>query len=209
MKEFYANVQYNKLKRRKTVALSVILVLLMLGCAATFVATKQYLFALVFASLIIIPIITLPSSFKNYPVTDKAIVSVSDDEIVISGEKYKIKDVTKVKVTIDIPVGRFEELNYQAIETLKAEKPSEEYFGSFDILVPDGKGKTKVAYSNLDKVICALEAMIERGLKNYTISYVIKKNTVNSEYDLRGDVLKEREEKIQETSKTSKIKQLI
>ena len=51
--------------------------------------------------------------------------------------------------------------------------------------------------------------MIERGLKNYTISYVIKKNTVNSEYDLRGDVLKEREEKIQETSKTSKIKQLI
>ena len=56
-KEYFANKDFNRLKRKKAVTLSVVLVFIILSMSALFAASNDYVFTFVFLSFILIPII--------------------------------------------------------------------------------------------------------------------------------------------------------
>ena len=92
---------------------------------------------------------------------------------------------------------------------MKTTKLGDEWYGNLDIIVKDAKGKNKMLYTHIDNVVDAMLTLIKLGIKNYELSYSLKKNKVVSEYDYRKDVLNEIDQEYNKLSKKDKKKQLI
>ncbi len=208
-KDYFCNLDYNRAKRRNSLLLSMLLIICTFGMISIFIALNDYTFIVIFAMLLIIPIIMIPSAFKTHPLTVDPIVSITDSEILVGKETFKIKDVIKVKCIIDLPYSKIDAENRKLLSEMKSVKPENIYFGTFDVVVKDEKGKTRIIYSHIDGVVDALETAIKMGLKHYSLIYAIKKTSVSSEYDFKGNIASEKEKAKQTNSKKSKTKQLI
>ncbi len=209
-KDYFANIEYNRKKRRSSVVLAVILTLILLSMAVVFVANKDYVFAILFASFIIVPIITIPSGFKNYPVHSNPIVSIERGLIVSNGKAFNIKDINTVTVLIELPSSKIDKEDLKTLEELKTTMPEDEFFGSFDISYYDKKGKPQIEYAYIDHVIDALYSAVECGVKKYVIKFTIKKNTVTNECDLKKKIEKDaKENALNKVSKKARSRQLI
>lgn len=208
-KEFYVNLDYNRAKRRNSILLSCLLAIFLLGTVSLFVLQKDYMFIAFFALFLAVPIIAIPSTFKNYPLTTDPFVTITDKEITIGNESVKIKDIVRVKCIIDLPYSKIDSENHKLLNEMKIAKPEDIYYGSFDVVTRDEKGKVKIVYSHIDGVIGALESAIEAGVKHYKLTYSIKKLSAESEFDFKGHLAKEREKEFQMASKKSKTKHLI
>ncbi len=209
-KDYFANIEYNRKKRRNSVVLSIILTFILLSMAVVFVANKDYAFAVLFASLVIVPIITLPSGFKNYPVHNNPIISIEKGLIVSNGKAFDIKDINTVTVLIELPSSKIDKDDLKTLEELKTTMPKDEFFGSFDISYYDKKGKPQVEYAYIDHTIGALYYAVECGLKKYAIKFTIKKNTVTNECDLKKKIENDAKENgLNKVSKKARNRQLI
>ena len=208
-KNYYANLEYNRRKKNQGIILSALLILFMLGTVSVFVATKQYTFVIPFAAILLLPIFTIPSIFKNYPTDNRVMVCIKDKEITMDNTTCKLKDITKIRVTIELPASRLDSENKQTLEKLVKEKPEDVYFGNFDLVVKDSTGKKKVLYSHIDGVIDALNTLLSLGVKYYEVRYTIKKQSALLEYDMRNDIIVEKEKALQTTSKKERKKQLL
>ncbi len=208
-KEYFANIDYNRQKRRKALTLSIIAFILFGGTASVFFASKDYLIGGMFLLGLIIPITTLPSAFKNYPISSAPIISFDGDSVVLKHTTLKIKEISSIKVTIDIPTYEVSKLDFNAIEEIKNKKPEDIYFGTFDIFVKNEKKNVKVYYNSIDNVIDALETAISLGLKNYALFFTVKNNSIKSSYDLISLVKEKKQQEFQKTSKQAKTRQLI
>ncbi len=207
-KEYFANREFNRYKRRKAVTLSVILFLLILGMSAIFATNKQYFFAGVFLCVLIVPIISLPLSFKNYPLHVNPIVIVDKDIIEINKKIFNVKDIYKISTIIELPSCKIDSKDRELLQSLKTCVPEDEYYGSFDVVYYDTKGKRQVEYAFIDHVVDALSLAVLNGVKNYELKFTIKKNTVVNECDLKKQ-LKSEEKPLGATSKKSRKLQLL
>ena len=207
-KEYFVCKEFNRIKRKKAVMLSVVLALIILSMSAIFAANKDYVFTFVFLSLLIVPIISLPSSFKNYPVHDKAIVVIDKDSIIANDKNFKIKDIYKITSIIELPSCKIDSKDKETLQNMKTCIPEDEYYGSFDIVYYDLKGKKQVEFTYIDHVVDALSLAVNNGVKNYELKFTIKKNTVVNEYDFKKQV-KEETLPLEKVSKKSRKRQLL
>ena len=193
--------------------MSTLLVFLALGLASAFLLAKErdYLFAAIFAVIALLPIFTIPATFKTYPLKDDPIVKITDKDVTVFDKTVKYKDIIKVKVIIELPTSRLDSENKKLLEEMKDAKPENIYFGNFDVVYRDTNGKTITLYSHIDDVVEALETVVSYGFKDYQLSYSIKKQNVVSTYDFWKDALKRKEEEqaTDKTTKTKKHKQLV
>ncbi len=208
-KDYFCNLDYNRAKRKNSLLLSLLLIICILGTISIFIALKDYTFIAIFALCLIVPIIAIPSAFKSYPLSVNPILSITDKEIIVGKETFKIKDIIKVKCIIDLPYSKIDAENKKLLNEMKSVKPENIYFGTFDIVIKDEKGKTRIIYSHIDEVIDALETAIEMGLKHYSLIYSIKKTSVVSEFDFKSSIANQKEIEKQTTTKKAKTKQLI
>ena len=143
------------------------------------------------------------SSFNN------TLVTITDKDITIGKETVKIKDIIRIRSIIELPYSKIESENKILLQEMKTAKPENIYFGSFDITTKDKNGKIKIVYGHIDNLIEAIETAYEAGVKHIKLTYAIKKLTVESEYDFKGELAKAKEKEFQTASKKSKTKHLI
>ncbi len=208
-KKFYANLDYNKSKRKSAVLLSALLSICILGTVSIFVLSKDYVFIVFFAAFLAIPFLAIPSTFKSYPIDGKPVVTITDKDITIGKETVKIKDIIRIKCIIELPHSKIDAENRMLLDQMKTAKPEDIYFGSFDITTRDAQGKVKIIYAHIDNLISAIETAYEAGVKHVKLSYSIKKSTAESEYDFKGELAKAKEKEFQSASRKSKTKHLI
>ncbi len=207
-KKYYANIHYNKLKRKNAITLSVILFMALLSMTAMFASQGQYIFALIFGLLLVIPIVTVPSAFKNFPVDGREIVVVEDNFIKVNQKEFKIKEILKLNVIVSLPSTKKDSEDKLLLEKLAKEYPQDDYYGTFDIVYLDSKGKKQIEYSTIDNVITALKSAVSIGVKNYALKFSIKKNTVLNECDLKKEP-KTEEESLKNVSSKNRKRQLL
>ena len=207
-KEYFANKDFNRVKRKKAVTLSVVLVFIILSMSALFAASNAYVFTFVFLSFILIPIISLPTSFKNYPLHDNPIVTINEDSIIVNDKSFKIKDINKISIIIELPTSGIESKDKECLEKMRTSVPEDEYYGSFDIVYYDKKGKKQVEYSYIDHVIDALTIASLNGVKHYELRFAIKKNVVVNECDFKKSI-KNEEMPLEMVSKKARNRQLL
>ena len=208
-KEFFADILYNRQKRRSAILLNSLLIVVLLGTASIFIVQKDILFSLIFLMFMFIPMLTIPSAFKNFPVHDKPVLTVTDKEVVIMDMNIKLKDISSFKATICLQPLKTEKETVDMLEEIKDKKPPEDFDGDFDISYIDANGKKKTAFSHVKNVVGAIEALIELGVKSYSLNYSCKKNVVKSTYDFKTDLANRRQAENAKASKKSKTKQLI
>ncbi len=209
-KEYFANKEFNKTKRRNAVVLSIILAFMLLFMAATFAVKGDYLFSGVFALLLVIPILAIPSGFKNYPIHDKPIVIIEDGVIIANGKTFKIKEIKKLNVIIELPSSKIDKQDLELLDKLRTSIPEDDFYGTFDIVYQGEKNKNEIEYAYIDHVVDALYCMVENGLKKYDLKFTIKKNTVVNECDLKKVIEKEKKENaLDKTTKKERKRQLL
>lgn len=209
-KEYFANKEFNKSKRRNAVVLGIILGVLLLSMAAIFANQGDYLFAGLFAVLLIIPILSIPSGFKNYPVHDKPIAIIEDGVLTANGKTFKIKEIKKLNVIIELPSSKVDKQDLELLDKLRTSIPEDDFYGTFDIVYAGENNKTQIEYAYIDHVVDALYCMVENGLRKYDLKYTIKKNTVVNECDIKKVIEKQKqEEALDKTTKKERQKQLL
>ena len=208
-KKFYSDIQYNRAKRRSSIILNSLLIVAAVGTASMFIAQKDYLFMGLFLVLALLPIALIPISFKNHPIHGRSIITVTDKDITVMGETAKIKDVTKIKVLIELPPVSNDLEGIEMLNEYKSIHPGYEFYGNLDMFYVGEGGKKKIVYSHVCNVIEALEDMLYVGVKNYSVTYSVKKNTAISNYDFKNVVANRKQEENNKLSKKQKTKQLI
>lgn len=208
-KEFYSNIPYNRQKRRSAIILNSLLIVLMLGSASMFAGLKDWWFALIFLLFAFLPISILPSAFKNYPIDGKPVLTVEDRSITLMGQTVSIKDVSSFRVIIELPASKLDSENAKTLNSMRTVKPDDEFMGNLDLFYYDSKRKKKMIYSHMEGVVGALESLIEAGIKNYSLSYSIKKNNVKSEFDFKNYISNKKQEEHNKATKKQKSRQLL
>ncbi len=208
-KRFYADLEYNRAKRRSAVILNSLLIVVAIGTASIFIAQKDYAFMAVFLLIALLPAALIPMSFKNYPVDGRSIITVTDKEITVMGQTAKIKEITKIKVLIELPPTKDETECIKTLNEYKTIHPGYEVYGNLDMFYIGADGKRKTSYSHVANVIEALEDILYVGVKNYSVTYSIKKNTALSTYDFKNVVANKKQEENNKLTKKQKTKQLI
>ena len=208
-KEYFANLEYNRLKRRKALTLSIIAFLLFSGTASVFFASGSPIIGAMFLLGLIVPITALPSAFKNHPIKNEPIVTFDNDLVIFKNKTLNVKEISSIKVTIDVPSYEVSKLDFNTIEEIKNRKPEDKHFGCFDVFYKNEKNQTSVIYTNIDGVIGALETALGLGVKKYAIFFAVKNNSIKSNYDMISLVKQKKQEEFSKTSKQTKTRQLI
>ena len=208
-KQYFVNKEYNKLKRKNAVVLSVILTMMLLSMSAVFASGGNYVIAVIFALLVIVPIIAIPSGFKNYPISEKPQIIITDSNITINDKIFTIKEVLKISVLIEVPSSKIDKKDVEFLEYLRTTFPEDNYVGTFDIIYLDEKGKKQVAYSTIDHVVDALINSAKVGVKNYELKFTMKKNSVVNICDLKAYKEEKVDKSLEEISKKTRKRQLL
>ncbi len=208
-KEFYSDINYNRGKRRSAITLNSLLIVVALGTASIFAINKDWVFTIFFSFFVFLPIAMIPMSFKNYPVHGNPIITIEDKEATVMGQKINIKDITKVKVLIELVPSKLDSENIKMLDQIKSVYPEGEFCGNVDVFYIGEDGKKKTIFSHVDKVFDALDAFLWSGVKNYSVRYTVKKNSVLSDFDFKNRIENIKQEKMNKTSQKQKKRQLI
>ena len=208
-KEFFSDVQYNAKKRRSAIIMSVLLILFCAGFATFNITNDNLVIGVAFFLIALLPVFSIPLTFKNYKVDGKPSVIIDDDEVIVNGKTLKIKELLRIAVIVQIPASKIDSENVKLLNELQTAKPELDDFGSLDFYIKNEKGKTEALYTNVHCSVEALAILIKLGVKKYSLSYNIKNNTVKSEYDLKKLLINQEEKPAQKLSKKSKTKQLL
>ena len=207
-KEFFADVKYSKVKRRNGIILNILLIILALGTASTFAAQKDWLFTAFFVGILILPGIAIPATLRNYPVNDKPVIKFFDDEVKVTDEKLKIKDIIKIRIILELDPKAIDITDLNEIQKLKEIKPDETLGGDVDVFYKDAKGKQRTAFSHVQNAVLAIESFYDIGIKFYEVIYTVNKNNITSEFDYISYIANKRQSENAKISK-KKTKQLI
>lgn len=208
-KIFYADIEYNRQKRRSAITLSTLLIVLMIGTASIFMVKQDWLFSIFFLVFTLVPIFLIPQSFKNYPVHGKPILIIGDKKVTVMGKTVSLKDISSFRSTIALPPSKLDSENLKMLEEFKNVRPHEDFDGDLDIFYVNEKGRKEILFSHIQNVVLAHEALIDLGVKKYSMIFSVKKNTVKSEFDFKSHIANERQAENANTSKKSKTKQLL
>lgn len=208
-KIYYSNLEYNRKKKRNGIILCALLFLSLGGLASVFIVKNSVDFGLLFGAFALFPVVLFPAVLQMYPTDGRAILTITDKEVTVGKETVKLSKVTKFRVMIELPASLADSENLKLLEGMKTAKLENEWYGNLDLVVLDAQGKSKMLYTHIDEVVDAMLTLIKLGIKNYEVSFSIRKNKVVSEYDFRKDVLDEIDEEYNSLSKKERKKQLL
>lgn len=209
-REYFSNVEYNRSKRRTAITLSALLLVVCLAFASLFIVKRDVPFSLIFLLMAVFPILTIPQTLKNYPIdSSKPVVTVTDKQVTVLNQTIELKSITSVRVIIELLPSKLDSENVKILSDMVSVYPGDVYYGNLDVFYVGEDGKKKTLFSHIEGVVGALETFLELGVKNYSLSYSIKKNSVKSEFDFKANLKKRLNEEVQKTSNKSKTKQLI
>lgn len=208
IKEYKSNVEYSKIKRRNSVIMSILLLIVSLGMASLFVAFKQWTFVAVFALFAFLPIFAIPSTFKNYPVDHRTLIEINDGVIKVNGEEVNLKQIEKIRASVELPASKIDSENIKRLNELKTSRPEENLIGTFDFVLKSEGKRPKILYTTIEDVAEATYDFVKLGIKDYRFTYNIKKNVVRCEYNFKNyfEPIQKEEGKV---SKKDKVRQLI
>lgn len=210
MKQFFPDIAYSKKKRRQSLGLFAVLILLIGGFAAYLFVEGQQLLAGVMLIFLVIPLATIPSTFMNYPTKNVPLLEVNGSRIKIRGDKkeYKGSEILAVSVIIDLPdyKGTAEERAAE-LKRIAAIKPTEPVLGTCDLIVKNEKGKEETKYNIVSDCIGALDALLQAGVKKYRIVYCMKKLNTPASYAMIAP--SEKGKDLEELSEKERMNQLI
>ena len=208
-KIFKSNIEYNSTKKRNGIILCIILFFGIAGLTSVFAVNGSTEVAIIMGTFILFPIILFPSLFMMYPTDGRAILTVTDKDVTVGKETYKIKDITKFRVIIELPYSNIESENKALLNEMKSAKLEDVWCGNLDIIVKGANGKPKMLYTHIDHVVDGIYTLIKAGVKNYDVTFSLRKNVVYSEHDFRKDVLDEIDKNQAPLSKKERKKQLL
>lgn len=177
-KEYFANVEYNKAKRRKYFALYMLLLLSLGILIGTFVALKQWWIVVLGGVIIMVFAAFIPQMLKSYPVKNDAPSLIVDGKTVyIDGQAFRAADIENAKVIIELaPISKIDSENKKFVSEAAAKMPEEECFGSIEISFRPGVGKKgEIRVVTIEDCLGALVAMVDAGIKHYAIIFNMKK----------------------------------
>ncbi|MBQ7373258.1 MAG: hypothetical protein IJW64_01680 [Clostridia bacterium] len=212
---FYPDLAFNKKERKKTLVLSIILCIFLGGMGVTvFIPGLQnadnpmgWISGALMLFLLIFCISIIPGAFKQYPVKDEPIVTVTSKEITIMGVTYKHADVKNVRLTITVGAVGNKAENEKFLDSLVDKEPPANVTANLDFVVPDKKGKLTTVYTTVRDGYEALVALYKAGFKHYSIVYSLKKLARKSTYSI-GNTKTSDGKPLSELSKKERKKQL-
>ncbi|MBQ4098944.1 MAG: hypothetical protein IJC87_02315 [Clostridia bacterium] len=212
---FYPDLAFNKKERRKTLILSVILIIFLGGMGISvlipgfqnpenpmgWISGALMLFLLIFCISII------PGAFKQFPVKNEPVVTVTSKEITIMGTTYKHSDVKSVRLTITVGAVGNKAENEKFLDSLVDKEPPAHVTANLDFAVPDKKGKITTVYTTICDGYESLVALYKAGIKHYSIVYSLKKLARQSTYSI-GNTKTSDGKPLSELSKKERRQQL-
>ncbi len=214
---FYPDVAFNKKERKKTVMLSLLLIVLMGGMGLTIIlggiqnggGSMSFISGALTLVCLIFAISMIPNAFKQYPTKNKPLIEVKPREIVINGTAVKISDIYQMRLTLTVDAtGKKDEI-LQTLEALASKEPPRHTTGNLDFAVKDVKpDKPKTLYTTVADSYEALIAVFSAGVKHYDIVYAAKKQSIKSTYDLMNSSVTVDGTKLSDLSKKERRKQL-
>ena len=189
-KKFYPNIAYNRSQRVKFFTLTVMLMACMGLVVGLMVAIEQYMFAVLFGSLILMVLFLIPSALKNNPVKPNIPqIVVKGKEVTVQGKTRLAKDIEQVVVNITLaPVSKLASENQEFLKQTAKTYPEEPYLGTVDVYYKKSlhlKRSDEVVYNTVDDCIGALTAMVSAGVKHYKINFSLKKFNETATFPLK------------------------
>ena len=212
---FYPDLAYNKKERTKTLVLSVILILFLGGMGVTvFIPGLQntdnpmgWISGALMIFLLIFCISVIPGAFKQYPIKNEPVVTLTAKDITIMGTTYKNSDVKKVRLTITVGAVGNKAENEKFLDSIASKEPPAHVTANLDFVVPGKKGKLTTVYTTVCDGYESLVTLYQAGFKHYSIVYALKKLARESTYSL-GNAKTSDGKSLSELSNKERRKQL-
>lgn len=209
-KKYFANVEYNKAKRRKYFALYMLLLLSLGILIGTFVALKQWWIVVLGGVIIMVFAAFIPQMLRSYPVKNDAPSLIVDGKTVyIDGQAFRAADIENAKVIIELaPISKIDSENKKFVSEAAAKMPEEECFGSIEISFRPGVGKKgEVRVVTIEDCLGALVAMVDAGIKHYAIIFNMKKIYESARFSITKNDIKQA--KLTDISAKERRKQIL
>ena len=178
-RNYYPDIAYNKSKKGKFIALSVLLVVCM-GLFIGAMAVKSQWWGISLAAVLLLFVgMLLPSVIKGYPTKpDNPELVVYGHDVTARDKQLRTNDIDKIVVTVELaPVSKNKAENLEFVKEFASKFPEEPCFGSMDIYLKAGpkvkKGET--IYLTMNDVLTATADIVNAGVKHYAIFFSMKK----------------------------------
>lgn len=205
MENFYPNVAYNKSKRRKFLIFFILVALVFASLTALFAIKKNVMLVMIAGFVVLLILLLFPKVLGMYPTKEIPLISIDKKELVVNGMSLKLSDIISVNCNAHFQASSIE--SEEIAKELKAacDNPTEFlYVGDCDITIK-GKRKEEVVYTTVNDVVGALQALVNFGVKRYTLAFSYKKFYEISNYKF----VRETTDTMENVSKKERMKQLI
>lgn len=210
-KKYYANLEYNKSKRVKFFALFGALIVTMGLVIGSFIALGQYGVSIISALVLIFIGMLIPQTLRNYPVkTDEPLLVVNGREITVGKDVFRAQDIENVRVSVELaPVSKLDSENKEFLKNYASKMPEDECFGTLELTFkPAAKvSKGEVRVVTVEDCLGALVAMVDAGVKHYSITFSLKKFFETAKFSVTKTEIKQ--QKLSDVSKKDRLKQIM
>ncbi len=205
MENFYPNIAYNKSKRRKFLIFFILTALVFASLTALFAIKKNVMLVMIAGFVVLLLLLLFPKVLGMYPTKEVPLISIDKKELVVNGMTLRLSDIISVNCNAHFQASSRE--SAEIAKELKAacDNPTEFlYLGDCDITIK-GKRKEEVVYTTINDVVGALQALVNFGVKKYTLAFSYKKFYEISNYKF----VRETTDTMENVSKKERMKQLI
>lgn len=205
MENFYPNIAYNKSKRRKFLIFFILVALVFASLTALFAIKKNVMLVMIAGFVVLLLLLLFPKVLGMYPTKEIPLISIDKKELVVNGMTLRLSDIISVNCNAHFQASSIE--SAEIAKELKAacDNPTEFlYVGDCDITIK-GKRKEEVVYTTINDVVGALQALVNFGVKKYTLAFSYKKFYEISNYKF----VRETTDTMENVSKKERMKQLI
>lgn len=205
MENFYPNIAYNKSKRRKFLIFFILTALVFASLTALFAIKKNVMLVMIAGFVVLLLLLLFPKVLGMYPTKEIPLISIDKKELVVNGMTLRLSDIISVNCNAHFQASSRE--SAEIAKELKAacDNPTEFlYLGDCDITIK-GKRKEEVVYTTINDVVGALQALVNFGVKKYTLAFSYKKFYEISNYKF----VRETTDTMENVSKKERMKQLI
>lgn len=205
MENFYPNIAYNKSKRRKFLIFFILTALVFASLTALFAIKKNVMLVMIAGFVVLLLLLLFPKVLGMYPTKEIPLISIDKKELVVNGITLRLSDIISVNCNAHFQASSRE--SAEIAKELKAacDNPTEFlYLGDCDITIK-GKRKEEVVYTTINDVVGALQALVNFGVKKYTLAFSYKKFYEISNYKF----VRETTDTMENVSKKERMKQLI
>lgn len=211
-KNFYPDVEFNKSKRIKFFSLYALLFLTMGVTIGAFISIGQWWVAIFSLAIIVFIGCFIPQTIKSYPVK-KGVpqITVVNRDVKIGGQTFHVQDIDNARVLIELaPISKVPSENKAFVKEFASKMPESACFGTVELSFKPGVNgvkKGEVRYAYVDDCLGALTAMVDAGLKHYSIGFSMKKIYEQAKFSITKTEIKQ--QKLTDVPQKDRLKQII